>query len=124
MKLRKCRKCKTLPILKSETVYVQEPTRLNESLKIPEPKLSYYYECECKSIVISNTISNGCGATRVAYGSAVILRTVSALLTFIKEIESGAKEENCLINIAPDKVVYDFDTFEEKRCRCCGDKTQ
>ena len=77
-----------------------------------------------EDIVISNTISNGCGATRVAYGSAVILRTVSALLTFIKEIESGAKEENCLINIAPDKVVYDFDTFEEKRCRCCGDKTQ
>lgn len=77
-----------------------------------------------EDIVISNTISNGCGATRVAYGSAVILRTVSTLLTFIKEIESGAKEENCLINIAPDKVVYDFDTFEEKRCRCCGDKTQ
>jgi hypothetical protein len=77
-----------------------------------------------EDVVISNTISNGCGATRVAYGSAVILRTVSALLTFIKEVESGAKEENCLINIAPDKVVYDFDTFEEKRCRCCGDKTQ
>lgn len=77
-----------------------------------------------EDIVISNTISNGCGATRVAYGSAVILRTVSALLTFIKEVESGAKDENCLINIAPDKVVYDFDTFEEKRCRCCGDKTQ
>jgi len=77
-----------------------------------------------EDIVISNTISNGCGATRVAYGTAVLLRTVSALLTLIKELESGVKEENCLINIAPDKVVYDFDTFEEKRCRCCGDKTQ
>ena len=76
-----------------------------------------------EDIVISNTISNGCGATRVAYGSAVLLRTVSALLTFIKELESGVKEKNCLINIAPDKVVYEFDTFEEKRCRCCGDKT-
>ena len=49
MRLRKCRKCKTMPILKSEMVYVQEPSRLSESLKIPEPKLSYYYECKCKS---------------------------------------------------------------------------
>ena len=49
MRIRKCRKCKTMPVLKSEMVYVQEPTRLNEPLKIPEPKLSYYYECECKS---------------------------------------------------------------------------
>jgi len=49
MKLRKCRKCKTMPILKSKTVYVQEPARLNESLKIPEPKKCYFYECKCKT---------------------------------------------------------------------------
>ena len=49
MRIKKCRKCKTIPVLKSEMVYVQEPTRLNESLKIPEPKKCYFYECKCKS---------------------------------------------------------------------------
>ena len=77
-----------------------------------------------EDVVIKNTISNGCGATRVAYGSAVLLRSVSALLTLIGKIESGFIKSNCLVNIEPEKVSYDFDTFKEKRCRCCGDKTQ
>ena len=77
-----------------------------------------------EDVVIKNTISNGCGATRVAYGSAVLLRTVSALLTLMEKIESGFVKSNCLVNIEPDKVSYEFDTFKEKRCRCCGDKTQ
>ena len=77
-----------------------------------------------EDIVIKNTISNGCGATRVAYGSAVLLRSVSALLTLMGKIESGFIRSNCLVNIEPEKVSYEFDTFKEKRCRCCGDKTQ
>lgn len=76
-----------------------------------------------EDIVIRNTISNGCGATRVAYGSAVLLRTVSVLLTIIEKLENEDISENCLVNIAPEKVTYEFDAFKEKRCRCCGDKT-
>lgn len=77
-----------------------------------------------EDIVTRNTISNGCGATRVAYGSAVLLRTVSVLLTLIEKLESGGIRKNCLVNITSNEVSYEFDTFEEKRCGCCGDKTQ
>lgn len=77
-----------------------------------------------EEIVIKNTISNGCGATRVAYGSAVLLRTVSALLILIEKLENKVIEKNCIVNILPNHIDCQFDSFEEKRCRCCGDKTQ
>lgn len=77
-----------------------------------------------EDVVNRNTISNGCGATRVAYGSAVLLRTVSVILTLIGKLENGVIKENCLVNISPEEVVCIIDEFKEKRCRCCGDKTQ
>ena len=77
-----------------------------------------------EDVVDRNTINNGCGATRVAYGSAVLLRTVSALLTLIGKLENEDIKRNCLVNITPEKVDYVIDTFKEKWCRCCGYKTQ
>ena len=73
--------------------------------------------------VENNTIRNGCGGTRAAYGTAVLLRTVSALITLMKKAENHEFDNNCLINIAPEKVDYLADSFIEKECRCCGDKS-
>lgn len=58
MKLRKCRKCKTIPILKSEMIYMPPPKRSNELIDPEEefhfmlnikPQELYYCECKCKS---------------------------------------------------------------------------
>lgn len=73
--------------------------------------------------VENNTIRNGCGGTRAAYGTAVLLRTVSALIMLMKKAENLEFDNNCLINIAPEKVDYLADSFIEKECRCCGDKS-
>lgn len=58
MKLKKCRKCKTMPILKSEMIYMSPPKRSNEIIDPEEefhlmlnikPQELYYCECKCKS---------------------------------------------------------------------------
>jgi hypothetical protein len=55
MKLRKCRKCKTMPILKSEMVFMRPPQRNDDPQDplafppIPDPTKVYYYECECRT---------------------------------------------------------------------------
>ena len=74
--------------------------------------------------VDKNMILNGCGGTRAAYGTAALLRTVSALLVLMKKIESTEISKNCLVNITPDSVTYDSTFFIEKRCRCCGNNAQ
>ena len=84
MRLRKCRKCKTMPILKSEMVYVQEPSRLSESLKIPEPKLSYYYECECKSTPFCPTEEDAFKAWKHKY---TFEKTETRYAKILKELE-------------------------------------
>ena len=68
-------------------------------------------------------IRNGCGGTRAPYGTAVIMRTVSALLELINGVENHRLEKNCLIDITPEYVEYKVDTFVEKECQCCGNKT-
>lgn len=67
-----------------------------------------------------NIMRNGCGGTRAAYGTAVVLRTTATLLDTIQELLSGKKESNTLINITPEKIVYPAHIIPNKECRCCG----
>lgn len=72
--------------------------------------------------VEQNTIRCGCGATRVAYGTEVLLRTTSVLLNVVKKVLSGYYDENTLINIRPNKVTYNGEKFVERKCHCCGNR--
>ncbi len=73
-------------------------------------------------LVEQNTIRNGCGATRVAYGTEILLRTTSVILDTIKKTFNGEFEDNCLIDIQPTSVVNRGNTFKEERCKCCNDR--
>lgn len=65
-------------------------------------------------------IRNGCGATRVAYGNAILLRTVSALLSTVQMAFDGNMLQNTLINITPTDVTNTGNQFAEGKCLCCG----
>lgn len=69
-------------------------------------------------------IRNGCGGTRAAYGTAVLLRTTAALLDTIRNIENHTIMENTLIDIAPDKISISDTVFPMEACECCGNKTE
>ena len=71
-------------------------------------------------IVELNTIRNGCGATRAAYGTSVLLRTTSVLLDVLHKEELDTSLGNYLVNISPDSVVYDEGSFAKEVCHCCG----
>lgn len=70
------------------------------------------------------TLKNGCGATRVAYGTSVLLRTTSVLLDIIQKIFNNEVNENSLINISPIKVVNNGNSFVERECKCCGNRNE
>lgn len=70
-----------------------------------------------------NTIRNGCGATRVAYGTSVVLRTVSGLLSCIKDYFMNPQVENYLLTINEQGLVGRESVYR-KECRCCGHKNQ
>lgn len=70
--------------------------------------------------VRSYKIQNGCGATRVAYGNVILLRTSSVVLDTIAEFFAGKMHENCLIDITPNQVSNRSNIFYERKCRCCG----
>lgn len=74
-------------------------------------------------VVELNTIRNGCGATRVAYGTSVLLRTTSALLDALCKEDLSPTQSNYLVNISPDGITYDYATFAKGACRCCGNST-
>ena len=71
-------------------------------------------------IVELNTIRNGCGATRAAYGTSVLLRTTSVLLDVLHKEELVPGLGNYLVNISPNSVVYDGGSFVKEVCHCCG----
>lgn len=73
-------------------------------------------------LVDQNTIRNGCGATRVAYGNEILLRTVSVLLDTVKRTFKDEFEDNCLIDIEPTSVINIGNIFNEGMCQCCSDK--
>lgn len=72
--------------------------------------------------VQENTIRCGCGATRIAYGTAILLRTTSVLLNIVKKIFNRDITENTLINITLDKVSDNGNKFVEGKCNCCGNR--
>lgn len=72
-------------------------------------------------ILGNNILRNGCGGTRAAYGTTVILRTVAALLDVIQKMLSNNICENTLIDIMPDKVATSEIIFPMKGCKCCDD---
>ena len=67
-------------------------------------------------------IRNGCGATRVAYGNVILLRTVGVLLDTIKKLFDDVMKENTLININSSEVLYTGNDFVEGECQCCGNR--
>ncbi len=71
-------------------------------------------------VVEQYTIRNGCGGTRVAYGTSVLLRTTSVLLDVLHKEEFNEVQGNYLVNISPDAVEYDYDSFVKEACHCCG----
>jgi molybdopterin/thiamine biosynthesis adenylyltransferase len=71
-------------------------------------------------IVELNTIRNGCGATRAAYGTSVLLRTTSVLLDVLHKEELDPSLGNYLVNISPNSVAYDSGSFVKEVCHCCG----
>lgn len=73
-------------------------------------------------LVERSTIRVGCGATRVAYGTEILLRTTSVILDTIKNVFNGNHQGNCLLDIEPTCVLVRGDTFKERRCQCCGDR--
>ncbi len=73
-------------------------------------------------LVIRNTIRNGCGATRVAYGTEILLRTTCVILDTIKKAFKDEIEVNCIIDIDPTSVNNKGNIFKEGKCRCCGDR--
>lgn len=66
-------------------------------------------------------LRTGCGGTRVAYGTAVSLRTTAVLLETLKQIYNSSYD-NILVNISPNKVEHINNTYIAKGCRCCGDR--
>lgn len=67
-------------------------------------------------------IRNGCGGTRAAYGTAVILRTTAALLDTIRDVIDQRITNNTLIDIAPDRITISDTEFPMEACNCCGNK--
>lgn len=72
--------------------------------------------------VESSLLRNGCGGTRAAYGTSVLLRTVAVLLNIMQKVFSGKIKNNTLIDILPDKVSYPTHIIPMERCNCCGNR--
>ena len=71
-------------------------------------------------VIELNTIQNGCGATRAAYGTSVLLRTTSVLLDVLKKEENENIGHNYIVNVSPNAVEYDYGSFIKEACGCCG----
>lgn len=71
--------------------------------------------------VENHTLRNGCGATRVAYGSSVLLRTTSAVLDMVQRVFNHEIKKNILLNITRTSITEQNERFIESRCNCCGD---
>lgn len=69
-------------------------------------------------------IRNGCGGTRAAYGTAILLRTTAALLNTIRKIQIKEIAESVLIDISPDSVKISDTKFPLEACNCCGNRNE
>jgi len=75
-------------------------------------------------LIKSRTIKNGCGATRVAYGTAILLRTTSVLLDTLPKVFDETIKQNSLIDISPTGIVDQGNSFAERNCQYCGDRNR
>ena len=66
-------------------------------------------------------IRNGCGGTRAAYGTAILLRTTAALLDVIRDYNGHKMIANTLIDISEEKIAISDTIFPMEECNCCGD---
>ncbi len=71
--------------------------------------------------VENGVIRNGCGGTRAAYGTAILLRTTAALLDTIRDIQEEKITKNTLIDISSEKIEISDTEFPMEACNCCGD---
>ena len=69
----------------------------------------------------SNIIRNGCGGTRAAYGTAILLRTTATLLDVIRDYDRHKMITNTLIDISAGKTAISDIVFPMEACNCCGD---
>ncbi len=69
-------------------------------------------------------IRNGCGGTRAAYGTAILLRTTAALLDVIRNIQGEKITKNTLIDISSDRIDISDTVFPMEACNCCGNSVQ
>jgi molybdopterin/thiamine biosynthesis adenylyltransferase len=67
-------------------------------------------------------IRNGCGGTRAAYGTAILLRTTAALLDTIQKIQMKEITGSVLIDVSPDTVSISNIKFSLEACSCCGNR--
>ena len=67
-------------------------------------------------------IRNGCGGTRAAYGTAILLRTVAALLDSIHKVMTSQITKSTLIDISDSTVCISNTKFPEEECNCCGNR--
>lgn len=64
-------------------------------------------------------IRNGCGGTRAPYGTAVLLRTVAAMLYCIENI-FDVDDDNYLLTVTKEEGYQKNYKFYEGMCNCCG----
>ena len=69
-------------------------------------------------------VRNGCGGTRAAYGTAVLLRTTATLLIVLQKMLSKEINANMLIDITPENVSYSSQIVPVEACSCCDDRSE
>lgn len=69
-------------------------------------------------------IRNGCGGTRAAYGTSILLKTTAALLDTLHEIGRNKLTKNTLIDITPTRVGASDIIFPMEACNCCGNNAE
>ncbi len=67
-------------------------------------------------------VRNGCGGTRAAYGTAILLRTVAVLLDSIHKVMTAQITKSTLIDISDSAVGVSNTKFPEEECSCCGNR--
>lgn len=65
-------------------------------------------------------IKNGCGGTRAAYGTAIILRTTAALLDVIRDSTRHQNERSTLLDLTPNSICISDTQLQMEACNCCG----
>lgn len=74
--------------------------------------------------VENGMIRNGCGGTRAAYGTSILLKTTAALLDTLREIDRNKLTKNTVIDITPTGIGASDIIFPMEACNCCGNNAE